>query len=1184
MSRGALVIGGDIHGVQTALDLADCGIKVTLIEQSACLQADSAKSPRESNPGNHSESLRLMPKLLKATNHPNINILTNASVEQVRGTKGNFRVTVVQQPRYINTDICTSCGRCELECPANLITPASKLPDGCKAIHRPDYGLKSVPSAYIIEKKGVSPCSAACPAGLNVQGYVSLISKGKFDEALDLITEAVAFPRVLGRVCTHPCEEACTRVKVDQAVSICALKRFAADNGSPRSSLRRTQASGNALEPTSRPRVAIIGAGPAGLTAARDLARFGHCSTVFEALSVPGGMISVGMPRFRLPREVRQADIEDIIRLDIEIRTSTTIGKELAFHDLRQQGYEAILIAVGAHRNQRLGILGEGLSGVINSITFLQAFNLKQPVTVGNKVVVIGGGYTGIDSARTAVRLHCERVLAVDRCAKEELQANPDEVTEAEEEGVDFDYLVAPVRILGQEGKVAGVEFRYLRQGKPDWFGRRHTTPIPGSEFIVEADTVVVAAGQRPDLSFLREDTTLIESLTEGGKYIIIDPLTMATKVPGIFAAGDAARPSGPVINAIADGRRAAVSIHRFLRGDDLQEGRSLDKIVPIEVNLDEVEVPLIERQPMPCLLHEYRVGNFEEVDLGFTTEVAVKEAKRCLSCAGCGECLECEEVCELKAIEYYAIPKQSEIEVGAIAVSGNPDAEGNVQMWGTEKVNLADRRSGMYLIQASPDAQLSPASAVASEIMVNLAKYPQSVKEHYRITEETNEIDVLPQIYNGARSQPVLSSLEPRVGIFVCGCGGSISGVIDVPNVVEYCQELDGTVLSQQVGYACTDETAEEIKDLARQCNLTHIVLAACSCCNLDQICFSCSDRRFRCKSNLADNNQQDNIYYEFVNIREHCAWVHHRQPEAATAKAKSLIMVGLARVKESQILVKKKFDVERSVLVVGGGISGMQAATNLAVQGFQTILIGNGGRSGKNPLAYHSLSERFRFARHRLEGDLARSGATMLSGINLINVDGTAGRYQVSVAQDGKSRRFAVGAIVIDMSTGFDGQKNSPVAPETELPVLLMKSFRSDNSCQTIGKPVLEPAVSRLPGVFLCGTGQGAVDVAEALIQGAAAASKASVLLSKGTIEIEQTVVTVDHQRCRGCATCESVCPFGAIMLTERILGIYSAEVDDTLCRGCGICIARCPSGALSQSGHSDSHLIASLEAILS
>jgi len=426
----------------------------------------------------------------------------------------------------------------------------------------------------------------------------------------------------------------------------------------------------------------------------------------------------------------------------------------------------------------------------------------------------------------------------------------------------------------------------------------------------------------------------------------------------------------------------------------------------------------------------------------------------------------------------------------------------------------------------------------------------------------------MLEPIYKGDKSQGTFSNLVPRVGILVCGCGGSISEVIDVPDVVEHCQGLDGAILTHQVGYACTEETAREIKDLARQHNLTHIVLAACSCCNLDQICFSCSDRRVQCKLNLVDGNQQDNLYYEFVNIKEHCAWVHSSRAEEATAKSKSIIRAGLARAKESQPPVRKEINVEGGILVVGDGLSGMRAATDLAAQGFKTVLV-------RRYEPAKASSEQFYSVRQDLDRELARSGTMMLSAAELVSIDGSVGRFQATVVQNGKTRRFIVGVVVIDMNT---------VMEKTGLPSLLLKAIGNGDKPLVTGQPGMEPAVSRLPGVFLCGMGEAAMNVNEALIQGSAAASKASVLLNKGEIETVQTVVNVDQQRCRGCGTCESVCEFGAITLAERVPSIFSAQVDEWLCRGCGICVAHCPSGALSQNGYSDLQISASLEAILS
>ncbi|MFC1870239.1 FAD-dependent oxidoreductase, partial [Chloroflexota bacterium] len=1147
------------------------GVEVTLVEESPALHVNS---PGEGSPLNLDASLRFMPRLLKASRHNNINIITGAGVSQVKGERGDFKVTVVRQPRYVNTDLCTSCGRCERECPVDVVPCPAGAHKEHKAIHRPDFGLKSVPSAYTVEKKGIPPCTAACPAGVNVQGYVALTSQGKFDAALNLVAEAVPFPRVLGRVCTHPCESMCTRAKVDQAVSICALKRFVADNATDYL-LRQAQASNNTLPLDGSSRIAIIGAGAAGLTAARDLTRLGHHSTVFEALPVPGGMISVGMPRFRLPREVRQADIEDIVRLGIEIRTSTPIGRELTIQDLQRQGYKSILIATGAHRNQRLNIPGENLTGVINSIALLRALNLREPITVGHKVAVIGGGYTAIDSARTAIRLHCEKVLVLYRRSLEEMPANPEEVVEAQEEGVEIEYLAAPVRIIGQAGKVVGVECIRMRLGETDKSGRRRPIPIEGSEFVVAADTVIVAVGQRADLSFLNGDATL----TEGTRHIVIDPVTMATRVHGIFAVGDVSRAPGTLISAIADGRRAANSIDRFLRGESLRQGRFRDKVVPVEVNLEEIYIPPVERQEMPLLPHADRVGNFEQVDLGFTTEAAVKEAERCLNCAVCSECLECQRACELKAIDHKLTTERFELAVDAVITAGGTGTQQFTTQPGDDRgesvLPAMTPRPGVYLIATlASDGDLSQASAVATKVLVDLARYNPISNDGHKSRRETSKTGSTEVVSGSQSGQQAPGNPEPRVGVFVCGCGGSISEVVNLPDVVEYCSELGGVVVSREIGYACIDEAAREIRGVARQRNLTHVVLAACSCCNQDQICFSCSDRRVQCKSNLLYGSQLGGIGYEFINIREHCAWVHHNQPERATSKAKALIRAGVARAVESQPLAKRALIVERSVLVVGGGLSGMQAAADLVAQDFQTILIREHKLDGGH-------SEEFDSVRRNLESGLGGSRIMMLSGAELVDVDGTAGRYQATVVRDGTPSTFTVGAIILDLSA-INGQESNPSAGEMALPPLLLKAFRNDR--QEGGLPFVEPAVSRLPGVFLCGIGKGAADVAGALVQGSAAAGKALALLNRGTIDVEQTVVAIDRQRCRGCGTCVSVCPFGAISLIERNPGVFLAQLSEGLCRGCGICGAHCPSGALSQSGYSDRQLTASLEAILS
>ncbi|MDD4858911.1 MAG: FAD-dependent oxidoreductase [Dehalococcoidales bacterium] len=869
MSRGVLVAGGSLAGVKSALELADRGIKVTLVEEADALQSGASDK---------ASMLRFAPLLLRAAHHPNIKVVNGANVERLRGEKGDFKVRVIQRPRFVNAEACVSCGKCEIECPVDIISADTGKKH--KAIHRPQFGLKSVPAAYCIEKSGTSPCAAACPAGVNSHGYIALIAQGKFSEALDLITDSVPFPRVLGRVCHRPCESKCTRAKVDKAISICALKRFAADTNSASASLKRTHTNHNGhnggIKPDAKPRVAIIGAGPAGLAAARDLARMGHPSTVFEALPSPGGMITVGMPRFRLPREVRQADIDDIVRLGIEIKTNTPIGRDLTLDDLKKQGYEAILIAVGAHKNQKLGIPGESLSGVINGLSLLRDLNLKQPVSTGSRIIVIGGGNVATDSARVAIRLGAKEVTIFYRRSREEMPANAEEVTEAEQEGVKFEFMVSPTRIVGQDGKGTGVEFHRMKITDGESEGRRRTAPIEGSEFVAEADTVIVAVGQRPDLSFLEGDNTL----TEGRKHIVVDQNTMATRIPGIFAAGDAAHEIGPMINAIGMGRRAAVSIDKYLRGEPVEK-EPVNKILPVEVDIMQLYVPPIKPQKMPLLPLKDRKDNFEEVELGFSAEAAMREAQRCLNCGGCSQCQECVRTCELNALEHTQTPQRLDFEVAAIMTS--KEALTNVAASDSE---VATVRPGIYFLTEDASHTSSMITEITAELQerIHISSHPKTL------------------------SKPVVSvAVSPltalRTGVFVCGCGGNISNVIAIPEVLEHFRNLPGIAYTGNIGYACGEEDNTSLKSLIREHHLSHVVLAACSCCNFEQICFSCSDRRILCKSKLLENSD-NGTYYEFVNIREHCAWVHRDQPEAATNKAVSLIEAGIARAVNSSLV----------------------------------------------------------------------------------------------------------------------------------------------------------------------------------------------------------------------------------------------------------------------------------------
>lgn len=494
-----------------------------------------------------------------------------------------------------------------------------------------------MPPSHNLAEKCYPPCRKACPAEINIQAYIALISQGRFKEAVEVIRKYIPLPAICGRVCFSPCEEACIRRDIDESLSIRALKRLVTDY---------EVEMGKKEKPSPIPRrynekIAIIGSGPAGLTVAYELVKMGYPVTIFEKASKLGGMLRECIPDYRLPKEVVDVEIQYVIDLGVEPRTDTTVGKDITIDNLLNQGYKTVFIATGAPQCLKLNIEGENLDGVLHSLEFLRDVKSGKHIELGHKVAVIGGGDVAVDVARTAKRRGPSQVTIVYRRSEKEMPAHHQGVEEAKLEGVNLHFLASPKRFIGKNGKLVLVECLRMSLGPPDDSGRRRPVPIEGSEFTVPVDTVILAIGETPDTSFLPKEVEITKR-----NRIIVDPVTLETRMPGVFAGGDVVTGPASVIEAIAAGKKAAVSIDRYLRGLDLRAGRE-EKISETTWVTDEKLLEKKPRQPVPRLAPPQRSGNFKEVELGFSVENGIKEAHRCLLCGPCAQCLQIEDMCE---------------------------------------------------------------------------------------------------------------------------------------------------------------------------------------------------------------------------------------------------------------------------------------------------------------------------------------------------------------------------------------------------------------------------------------------------------------------------------------------------------------------------------------------------------
>lgn len=654
VKKSVLIIGGGIAGMQAALTTAEAGFDVYLVEREPSIGGQMAKLDK-TFPTLDCAACISTPKTVSIGQHPNITLYSYSEVTHLEGFVGNYQVTVRRKPRYVLGDKCTGCGTCAEVCPVNMTSTFDEGLCDRKAIYR--SFPQAVPLAFCIDKKGTAPCKATCPAHVSVQGFTVLIRDGKYRAALEIFKQEHPFPGVCGRVCHHPCESACSRGDAGGPLAIQYLHRFLADDdlvgGSPYIPAVQEKRDEN---------IAVIGAGPAGLTCAYFLAQKGYAVTVFEKLPVAGGMMAVGIPEYRLPRDILKAEIKTIENMGVTLKTGVTFGTDITLENLRKNGIQAVFLATGLHGSRKLGVEGEDLEGVLPGLAFLRDAALGKPIALGAKVVVVGGGNIAVDVALTARRLGAEAVTMVCLESREEMPAWEYEIDEALEENIAILNCFGPNRFAGIDGKVSGIEFKRCTcvfDDKGCFNPEYDETDVQ----TLPADTVIVAIGQAAILDFAQDQSIAVRP--QGG--IEADALTLQTTIPWIFAGGDAVYGPKSVVDAVACGKAAAESIHRFLNDIDLKEGRDKDwTFFKPEVT----DVSPIPRTAIKKLDAENRKKNFKEITLGFTQNQAAGEARRCLNCGGCCECMQCVQACEVNAVDHQMQEELIDLEIGALIIA----------------------------------------------------------------------------------------------------------------------------------------------------------------------------------------------------------------------------------------------------------------------------------------------------------------------------------------------------------------------------------------------------------------------------------------------------------------------------------------------------------------------------------
>jgi NADPH-dependent glutamate synthase beta subunit-like oxidoreductase/Pyruvate/2-oxoacid:ferredoxin oxidoreductase delta subunit len=1098
-----LIIGATPAGVAAANKLGELGVPITLVDQAADLDrklADEAYRLDSGMPLNFVHR----PGLIRILRNTGIRCAMPAVIRSIRHT-------------YVDPQRCTLCGRCLAVCPVCG-------GDDQRAIRLDDR--MALPGRAVIDKRRQPLCQANCPLGVNVQGYMALAKAGRYAQALDLIRKDNVLPAVCGRICNHPCEAACRRAEKDAPLAIRDIKRFVADRAGAERAARP-----KADRPTHDERIAVLGAGPAGLAAAVELARAGYPVTIYEKEKAAGGLLRYGIGPHRLPRDVLEAEVAALQAEEgIEIVCGQAVPLPQGLAELRRS-HRALILATGSWSDRRLGVPGETLKGVQGCVAFLARYYRGEAVVPAGKTAVIGDGNAAFDLARVLNRAGAS-VTLVSWFAADEIPADRDEVEAARAEGITILDRRQVVGFQGANGRLQALRLQATRPGKPDPKGICWPEIVPDSP-VVEApfEHAFVAIGQSGAYGALSSDDGL--KVTPEGLLEVDD--VGCTAMPGIYAAGDAASGATSVVKAMADGRRVAQQVIADLSGvKGVDAGLRTTAARPVDRDFDPIpmDLPARARTPMPELDVAQRRGSFAEVALGLDEGQAAAEAARCLQCGGCSQCLACVEACGINNAVRHEQQPEMLMENAGVLIIADPE--------------MAPRINGEDVIRA-----YGPPTAKTDVHAMILRGYSAAAKALVLL--QRSGLRLKGKGVAFVPPDPGLSK-EIRIGVFACRCNDSLGWSSEMDAFMEHLQDQPDIVHVQTLPSACIAEGVQQIVDSVRDKGLTRLVLASCVCCPLNFVCSACTDQRSRIKRGLFDGTGISRSMVQTCNLRGEVLRLVEKDTPRAVHFFKGIMARSIGRARKLLPFPAPARPYNFTTAVIGQTEAARSAALTLAQAGFEVLMFG----STKHPLADAPT----------------HAGIFALDGSAVDAVSGSLGNFQVHARCGDEVRTFSVGGVIL-------GEKSRNIAiyrQHDDLPEVKVQSQRQKQGVE--GIPFMYPGTTSISGLFLADPP--GIQISKRT-KGEAAAVLAAAAMPRGPRQNRGFSVVVKEALCRGCGRCMSACLYQAINLKKGPDGGVAAVVDSALCKGCGNCISVCPSNAADSPFRDQIYLEQTLEELL-